>query len=580
MTTAACQPLPRWTVYVTLGVLLLASLALHFHKLGHAGIKDLDEAYHAIVARSMLDDPLKPTLYATPYLPYDFHNWQGNHVWLHKPPVALWQIAGSFAVFGESNFTLRLPSALLATAAVALTFLIGRSLFTAEAGLFAAFLLALSPAITRLVHGQVFSDHVDIAMLFWCELAVFLLIRAARSGRASDAVLVGVAQAIAWMTKSYPALFVSGLAFVLYLLPRFGFGRDLRFAIRQLLSLLVAALLVAAPWIVFCLLRYPREFLYEQGHVFQHLYRDVEDFRAPWDRLLADYLLRGFAEWYVLVIVALFAVTVDAIRSRDARRFVVAAWAWGVLIPHLLATSKTPTATLIGWPAGWLAVGVLMSDALRRRPFAIGAVVAAALLLIFVPQFPRESVMGYGSNYHFGSIAVSQWRVAAIAAAIAVAGLVTSWVSRPQALVPPVPHSGRGLTSSTIGLALTLLFVFPIYQHTRLAVLTSNDVPSDPIAFRELGIFVRAKSPPNAVFLVDAQTRGEHIIAMWWLDRACYPLNQATLDDDVAMIVHNGGEPFILSRRPRLERELPNVAGEAKLFVPQTLRGTTLPSDR
>jgi hypothetical protein len=329
--------------------------------------------------------------------------------------------------------------------------------------------------------------------------------------------------------------------------------------------------IVASPWVVFCLIRYPKEFLFEQGHVFQHLYRNVEEFRAPWDRLLADYLQRGLLEWYALAIVAVFTITFVAIRTRDSNRLFLAAWAWGVLVPHVLATSKTPTATLIGWPAAWLAIGVLASDAIRRRLFAIGAMFTAAVLLIAWPQMPRDSVMGYGDNYRFGSIAIAHWQIAASAMLIALVGGIT-WRASPRdaSAVPEMPQGGRGLPTSVIAL-LAIAFIFPAYRHTRTAITVSRDVPRDAIAFPMLGKFVRAKSPSNAVFLVDAQQRGEAIVAMWWLDRACYPLREETLAQDVVTIAANGGEPFILSRVSRPEPELPGVVGEAKLFVPRIL---------
>ncbi|HXO30218.1 MAG TPA: hypothetical protein VOA80_22920, partial [Thermoanaerobaculia bacterium] len=49
-----------------------------------------DERYHALVAKHLVEHPLVPTLYDHPVLPYDYRDWRSNHVWLHKPPLALW----------------------------------------------------------------------------------------------------------------------------------------------------------------------------------------------------------------------------------------------------------------------------------------------------------------------------------------------------------------------------------------------------------------------------------------------------------------------------------------------------------
>ena len=116
-----------------------------------------DERFHALVAKNLISDPLKPTLYRSPAVSYDYRDWTSNHVWLHKPPVALWLMAGSMRVFGINEIAMRLRSLLLSTGAVLLTFLIGRVLFDDRVALLAAgfhvvngFLVALSPvAVSR-----------------------------------------------------------------------------------------------------------------------------------------------------------------------------------------------------------------------------------------------------------------------------------------------------------------------------------------------------------------------------------------------------------------------------------------------
>ena len=46
-----------------------------------------DEQYHALVAKNMVESPLKPTLFQKPLLDFDYKVWAGNHVWLHKQPL-------------------------------------------------------------------------------------------------------------------------------------------------------------------------------------------------------------------------------------------------------------------------------------------------------------------------------------------------------------------------------------------------------------------------------------------------------------------------------------------------------------
>src|SRR5437899_12313401 len=86
------------------GALLLAPCALLFFLgLGTLGLTDRDEGSNAEAAREMVEsgDWLTPTLNGTPRFA--------------KPILIYWLIACSYLVFGESEFTARLPSALFGT---------------------------------------------------------------------------------------------------------------------------------------------------------------------------------------------------------------------------------------------------------------------------------------------------------------------------------------------------------------------------------------------------------------------------------------------------------------------------------
>ncbi len=164
-----------------LAVILCGSFLLKLHHLDHPAVKPLDEVFHAIVARNFLKHPLTPTLVDRPFLAYDPDDWLADHIWLHKPPLAMWQIALSFAVLGVSTLALRLPSAILSTLAAGLTYLIGVRLLDRTSALVAAGLQAFNPVILMLMNGYVFSDHVDISLLFWTELSIYFLVLASPS---------------------------------------------------------------------------------------------------------------------------------------------------------------------------------------------------------------------------------------------------------------------------------------------------------------------------------------------------------------------------------------------------------------
>src|SRR5580700_9682946 len=132
---------------VALGVILIGSFLIKLHRLNHPDVKTLDEVFHAIVARNFLKHPLTPTLVDRTYLSYNAYNWLGNNVWLHKPPLAMWEIAACFRVLGVNAFALRIGSAILSTLAAGLTYLIGVELLDPLAGLSAAALQAFNPVL-------------------------------------------------------------------------------------------------------------------------------------------------------------------------------------------------------------------------------------------------------------------------------------------------------------------------------------------------------------------------------------------------------------------------------------------------
>lgn len=71
-----------FSILTVVGILVLRNI-------GHSGVTYWDEGFHAIVARNLTKHPLKFTLYDQPWLPYTYKNWTENHIWLHKPPVAM-----------------------------------------------------------------------------------------------------------------------------------------------------------------------------------------------------------------------------------------------------------------------------------------------------------------------------------------------------------------------------------------------------------------------------------------------------------------------------------------------------------
>jgi 4-amino-4-deoxy-L-arabinose transferase-like glycosyltransferase len=516
-------------------LILAGSFALKLVHLNHAAVKPLDEVFHAIVARNFLTHPFTPTLVDRPWLPYEKDDWLSNHIWLHKPPMAMWQIAIFYAILGVNTLALRLPSAILSTLAVWLTYLIGSRLLDRPAALIAAFLQGFNPVILMLVNGYVFSDHVDISLLFWTELAIFFLVRAAQTKSRTDIILCGIAQGLAFLSKTYPALIVTLLAFAII--------RTL--GGRGVLILLLATLLTIAPWLTWTAIRFPHEFVHENLGILHHLNENVENWAAPWDQLVFYYWISIFHVFYPAIIASTALFFYRAFRRPTLATTLISVWAIGVMLPNLLATSKPMTATLIGWPAAWLILADTISRALRSDRAALGVWLGSMLLaVIFMTQ---KSIPIGGENWNQPNLPFAtimrqhQWVLWQSLAAV-MTGLVYSRI-RLSSFVQD--------TSIAISAAAMAFLTFAFHFSTRPAgyvtiairVTAINATTPD---FTRLGKFA-AKLPANAAILVDERDLLENKLVEFATDRTCYPARREDWYDLSQALERSGALPYLLT---------------------------------
>lgn len=129
----------RGNTALAITLLMICGFLLRIYTASDFYLHTWDERYHALVAKNMIQKPFKPMLYSNPVLAYDYTNWTGNHIWLHKQPLALWLMGLSMWIFGENEIALRIPSILFTTAGIWLTFHIGKNLLDKKTGYIAAF---------------------------------------------------------------------------------------------------------------------------------------------------------------------------------------------------------------------------------------------------------------------------------------------------------------------------------------------------------------------------------------------------------------------------------------------------------
>ena len=202
-----------------------------------------DEALYATFARFVASGPGRGLLL--------------SHMLVDKPPLAFYINGLSVAVFGPSEFALRLPTFLVSLVSLALVYAIGRKLFGAPAGLGAVWVMALSPFAIQFS----ITVFVDPLLTTWLLLGILFLVR----GRPGWGAL---ALALAWATKQTALLFVP-LALLLSLasLPRPMRPRKaVNFLVRAALLALAGIMLVTLVVIAWDNRRGAPISLYQQGY--------------------------------------------------------------------------------------------------------------------------------------------------------------------------------------------------------------------------------------------------------------------------------------------------------------------------
>ena len=531
--------------------ILLSSGLLLLRNVGHRGLTYWDEAFHAIVARNLTKHPLKFTLYDQPWLPYDYTGWGGNHIWLHKPPVAMWEICLSYYVLGINTFALRLPSAISATVAVWLTYRIAADLFDRRAGIIAAVLQGFNPFLFASVHGYRYSDHIDIAILLWIQVSCWFLVKAIQTGKLRFYALSGVGMGLAYLSKSYLALITFGIAAAIWVSAKLKL-LDLesgRIRLRDIGLQLLAAILTVAPWAAYCLIRYPKEYIWEHKRVIDHLNTDVESWGASWDRPLFDYMTLFYPVFYIAVIAAVICLLWVMLKRRKLGEIFILAWAIGVIVPHSYSLTKTPSATMIAVPPLLICLALIISRAWERADWKYTAIWFASMLAITIVEGGTSLVQ---ARDEFDTVKIvlpyiqtNFWIVKQlIAFAVCFAALAVGYRLLRQFAWCQWLWGGFRIAA-----LLLALFYAKGYITSAIAVTARN--VDDPL-YTKIGQQIQQELPENAALFLDDPTVGAHFFLMYYADRSTYVIKNkyTSLRDvpaDAKKVREAGGIPYIVA---------------------------------
>ncbi len=362
-------------------VLLVACLLVAFAWFGSLELRGLfipDEGRYAEIPREMLASGD----WVTPHL--------NDLKYFEKPPLQYWLTAASFRIFGEDEWTARVPAAMLGFLAISMLAFTCVRLKRATTGLLAGIILASSWAF--FLGAQYLTLDMTLTAFLTMALCSFLLAQregASAAQRDRWMLVAWIAAGLAVLSKGLIGIVLPGLAIAAYL----ALDRDW-----QLLRRLnfraggPAFLLVATPWFIVVQQRNPEFFHFFFIH--EHLERFTESghHRAgPWWYYL-PVMIGGLMPWTA----AMVRECLDQWRTwtRQRGEFCVerfaGIWAAVTFVFFSLSHSKLPAYVLPAFPA----LAIVLAAAIQRQPrqtlawSAWTTLLLAAALLVSIHLLP------------------------------------------------------------------------------------------------------------------------------------------------------------------------------------------------
>jgi 4-amino-4-deoxy-L-arabinose transferase-like glycosyltransferase len=210
-------------------VLLAVSAALTLPNLGQTSLWDMDEGVNAQAAREMRD----ADTWIVPTFNYELRT--------AKPVMLYWLQRASYATFGVSEWSARLPSALAAWLAVLLTYEVARRMFSRPTALLSGIVLVSVLQFGMLSHAAT----PDATLLLFTTLTFLAFWAGHADGSRQWWIPTAAACGLAMLTKGPVGVALPGVVILLY----FAWNRELRRLFdRKIVWAALVFLLVAGPW--------------------------------------------------------------------------------------------------------------------------------------------------------------------------------------------------------------------------------------------------------------------------------------------------------------------------------------------
>lgn len=362
-------------VKAALALMIIATLAVRVYMSSlFPYLNEWDERYHALVGKNMALHPFFPKLYSQPLLAFDYKKWDHNSIWLHKEPLFLWFIGLSVKLFGVSEWTVRLPSAIASCILVLVIYRMGKILRNERVGYIAALLFSTNYFIWQLCCGSMGMDHNDIHFLLFISLSVWSWLEWKQSHHWHWLIAIGFFSGAAILTKWLVGLFV----YLLWGIHSLLFERSFFSAknARQITLSLLICLVVVLPWHIWIFSMFPKEAYHEISTYSNNLHKVYDPSHAGTSRFYLDYLPYHYSFLHYFIFLGVL-ISFSYKRSSYLLSYFLAAIA--VYGFFSIAVHKSPNYVVILFPIGFLLIALFFDyvyESLQRK-----SAVASKLLL-------------------------------------------------------------------------------------------------------------------------------------------------------------------------------------------------------
>lgn len=305
---------------VALILLIICGLLLRIYTSTDMFLHAWDERYHALVAKNLMGHMLTPTLYENPVLPYSIESWTTNHIWLHKQPLPLWTMAASMSVFGINEIALRIPSILLSTIGIGLTFSIAFYFFNKKVAYLASFLFSINGLILEITGGRVATDHIDLFFLFFIELAIFFSIQFVKKQNTIFNFLVGISIGLAILSKWLPALIVLPIWLLIIIDSKKFSKKEITLQFLFLITICSATFL---PWQLYIHTYFPAEAQWESSFNMKHITHVLDQQGGPFYYFIEKVRINYGELIYIPLLWFIWRIYIE---PKDLKRLAIGLW--------------------------------------------------------------------------------------------------------------------------------------------------------------------------------------------------------------------------------------------------------------